>query len=73
VDCVGAGLLGRPDVLLGGQIGRDLDGLVGAPRVERPGVVRRRDGNRCDPELPARTEDPQRDLAAVRNQQLLDR
>jgi hypothetical protein len=73
VDRVGARLLRRTDVLLRGEVGSDLDRLVGASRMEGARVVRRRDGNRRDPELAACPEDPQRDLAAVRNEQLADR
>ena len=43
------------------------------PRVQRPGVVRRRDRHRRDPELAAGAEDAHRDLAAVRDQELPDR
>jgi hypothetical protein len=53
-------------VLVSVEVRRDLDRLVGGASVQRAAIVRRRDGNRGDPELAAGTEDPQRDLAAVR-------
>ena len=47
------------------------DGRVRAPRVERAGVVRRDDRDGCDVERTAGTEDPHRDLAAIRYEQAL--
>ena len=40
--------------------------------MQRPMVVRGDDGDGLDPQLVARAEDPQRDLAAVRYEELLD-
>ena len=57
VNRVGAGPPGGADVLLGEEVARDLDGLVGRAGVQRALVVRSDDGNRCDPELAARTKD----------------
>jgi hypothetical protein len=39
--------------------------------MKRPAVVGCDDGDRCDPEWPARPKDPHGDLAAVRYQQAL--
>ena len=72
VDRVRAGLLGGTDVLLGIEVAADLDGLVGSARVQRALVVRRGDGDRGDPELARRPEDPDRDLAAIRYEELPD-
>ncbi len=72
VDRVGAGLLGRADVLLGIEVAADLDGLVGRARVQRVLVVRGGDGDRGDPELAGRPEDTDRDLAAIRYEELPD-
>ena len=67
-----AGLAGRPDVLGRVEVARYLDLLVRGAGVKRTGVVRRDDGDRPDPEVPARPEDPHCDLAAVGYEQLLD-
>ena len=72
MDRVGARLLRRADVLLREEIARDLDRLVGGARVQRALVVGRDDGDGRDPELTARAKDPQRDLAAVGDEQLPD-
>ena len=40
--------------------------------MQRPMVVRGHDGDGLDPQLVASAEDPQRDLAAVRYEELLD-
>ena len=73
VDRVRAHRLRGADVLLGVEVARDLDGLVRRAGVQGPGVVGRdhRDGR--DPLLATRAEDAQRDLAAVRHEQLPDR
>ena len=73
MDRVGAGLLRGANVLLGMEVRADLDGLVGGAGVQRAAVVQRDHGDGRDPELTARAEDPQRDLAAVRYEELLDR
>ena len=73
MDRVRARLLRCPDVLLGVEVARDLDRLVGGAAVERARVVGRDHGHGCDPALTAGAEDAQRDLAAVRNEQLRDR
>src|SRR5205085_4158701 len=68
VDRVRLRLAGRPQVLRGLEVARDLDGLVGRSGVQRTEVVRRDDGDGRDPELPAGAEDAQRDLATVRDE-----
>ena len=73
MDRVRADLARSPDVLARGEIARDLDELVGRARVEGAAVVRGNDGDSCDPELAARPEDADRDLAAVGHEELLDR
>ena len=73
VDGVRADLLGRPDVLLGVEVARDLDELVRRARVQRSGVVGSGDRDGRDPELAAGAEDARGDLAAVRYEQLPDR
>ncbi len=72
VDRVGAGLFRCPDVLLGVEVAPDLDGLAGGACVQRPAIVGRDDGDGGDPELSTRAEDPHRDLAAIRYEELLD-
>ena len=60
-------------MLLGVEVARDLDGLVGATRAcSEPASSGARDGDRADPELAAGAEDPHRDLAAVRDEELAD-
>src|SRR5262249_11195871 len=49
----------------------DAHGLVGEPHVHRRSVGGRMDRNRLDPHLPARAVNPQRDLTAVGDQDLL--
>jgi hypothetical protein len=71
VDRVRAGLLCGADVLLGVEVGRDLDGLVRRACVQRPRVVRGRNRNGADSKLAARLEDAHRDLTAIRNEELL--
>ncbi len=73
MDRVGACRLRRADVLLGVEVARDLDRLVGRARVQRPRVVGRDHRDRRDALAPARAEDAQRDLSAVRHEQLPDR
>src|SRR5215218_9857987 len=63
---VRAGGLCGPDVLLGEEVALDLDGLVGAPRVERALIVGRRNCDRRDSGLLAGAEDPGGDLTAIR-------
>ena len=72
MDRVRAGLLRRANLLLGEQVAEHLDRLVRRAGVQRARVVRRDDRDGCDPELPARAEDAQRDLPAVGDEQLLD-
>src|SRR5439155_16614848 len=69
---VGARLFRGAIVLLGEEIARDLDGLLGGARVQRASVVGSDDRDGGDPELATRAEDAQRNLAAVRDEQLLD-
>jgi hypothetical protein len=66
------GLLRRADVLLREEVARDLDRLVGGTGVQRALVIGRDDCDRRDPELPARAKDTERDLAAVRDEELPD-
>ena len=56
----------------GEQIARDLDGLVGRSRVQRAGVVGSDDRDRRDSQFSSRAKDAQRDLAAIRDEQLPD-
>ena len=70
---IGACLAGGADVLGGVEVARDGERLVGASRVERPGVVGLGDRHRRDPERAARAEHAHRDLAAVRDQELAER
>src|SRR5262245_60176699 len=72
MDRVRAGARSRADVLLRQEVARDLDDLVRTACVQRTAVVRRDDGNRLDAEGAAGAEDPQRDLAAVRYEDLAD-
>ena len=72
VNRVGAGRLCGADVLLGEEIALDLGGLVGQPRVESAEIVGRRHGDGCDSGFCAGSEDPRRDLAAVRYEELSD-
>jgi hypothetical protein len=60
-------------VLLRVEVSRDLDRLVGRARVQRAAVVGRDDGDGADPELAAGAEDAQRDLAAIRDEELAKR
>jgi hypothetical protein len=55
------------------EVARDLDRLVGRAGVERAAIVRRDHRDRGDPELAAGPEDAERDLAAVRDEELPDR
>src|SRR5262249_50880526 len=50
----------------------DRDRLVGRARVQRTGVVGRRDRDRAEPEPPRGAEDADRDLAAVRYEEPAD-
>src|SRR6266545_3618590 len=72
VKRVGARLLRGSDVLLREEVARDLDGLVGGARVQRALVVGSDDCDGCDPELVTGPEHAQRDLAAVRDDELPD-
>ena len=71
VDGIGARSARGADVLLGGEVRRDLDRLVGGACVQRAGVVGRDDRDGAEPELARGAKDAQRDLAAVRDQHLL--
>ena len=72
MDSVGAGLVGGADVLFREEVAADLHRLVRRTCMERALVVWSDDGNGLDPELARRAEDAQRDLAAVRDEQLAD-
>src|SRR5204862_4524010 len=72
MDRVGARLFGRADDLLRQEVAQDVDRLVRLTRVQRALVVPRHDGDGRDSERAARAEDAQRDLAAVRYEELAD-
>ena len=72
MNSVGAGGFRRPDVLLGEEVALDFDCLAREPRVERAAVVGRGNGDGRDPRVRAGAEDPRRDLAAVRYEELSD-
>ena len=72
MDRVRADALGSADVLFRGEVALDLDRLVGDSRVEGASVVGRGHGDGRDPGVGAGTEDPGRDLAAVRYEELSD-
>ncbi len=78
VDRVGAGDLGRRDDRRDVEVGLlrrgrpDADALVGELDVQRVGVDRRVDRDGADPELARSADHPQRDLAAVGDQDLLE-
>ena len=67
---VRAYLLRGANVLLREQIAGDCHRLVGRARVQRALVVGSDHCDGCDPELAAGAEDAQRDLAAIRDEQL---
>ena len=79
VDGVGMDDLGGRDDVGDVEVGfgrrrrADADGLVGQPDVHRVGVGGRMNRDRLDAHLVAGAVDPQRDLAAIGNQKLLDR
>ena len=79
VDRVGVDDLGGRDDVGDVEVGvgrrrrADADRLVGEADVHRVGVGGRMDGDRLDAHLVAGAVDAQRDLAAVGDQQLLDR
>ena len=56
------------EVALGRRAGADQEGFVGGAHVRRVAVGLRVDGHSADPELAERSEDPDRDLATVRDQ-----
>jgi hypothetical protein len=55
------------------EVARDLDRLVGRARVQGSGVVGRNHRDGRDSPLATGAEDAQRDLAAIRHEQLPDR
>ncbi len=69
MDGVCSGLARGPHVLVGVEVARDLDDLVGDAGMQRACVVGSGDRDGLDPELPAGAEDPDGDLAAVRDEQ----
>ena len=73
MDRVRAGPLRRTDQLLGIEIAPDRDRLVCGARVQRACVVLGGDGDRADAERLRGAEDPERDLAAVRYEERVDR
>ena len=78
MDRVGAGDLGGADDRRHVQVAveaprrADADVLVGEAHVQRVLVGLRVDRDRLDAELAARADDAQRDLAAVRDQDLIE-
>ena len=72
MDRVRSRLLRRADVLLGVEIARDLDGLVGVAGVEGAEIVRRSDRDGADSGFAASAEDARGDLAPVRYEELLN-
>ena len=71
MDRVGAGLGRGAEILASVEVRGDLDQLVGRARVQRAGVVRRRDRDGLEAERARGAEDPQGDLAAVGDEHLL--
>ena len=78
VNGVGVGDLAGGDdrrdveVALSGRRRADADRLIGEPGVHRLGVRRGVDGHGLDAELPAGTDDPDRDLPPVGDQDLVE-
>ena len=64
-------MLGMLEVALAAGRRPDADVVVGEADVERFAVGLAVDGHRLDPQLPARADDPQGDLPAVGDQDLL--
>jgi hypothetical protein len=60
-------------MFLGPEVGSDLERLVGRARVEGLPIVGSDDCHRRDTEHAARTEDAERDLSSIRDEQLRDR
>src|SRR6185437_5690615 len=73
MDRIGAARLRGADVFLRREIRGDRDGLIGRARMQRAGIVGRDDGDRCDSQSLCRAEDAQRNLAAVRYEERLNR
>ena len=71
VNRVGAAFGGGAQVLVRSEIGGDLDRLVGRARVQRAGIVGRRDGDGLEAESLRGSEHPEGDLAAVGDEHLL--
>ena len=67
MDCVGAALLRRPNMLIRVEVALDLLQLAAPPRVQGTRVVGSRDGDRRDAEPVAGSKDPGGNLAAVRD------
>jgi hypothetical protein len=65
--------VGHVEVGVGGRRRADADRFVGEPHVHRIGVRCRMDRDRLDPHFVAGAVDPERDLAAIGDQDLLDR
>ena len=61
------------EIALGGRARADEVRLVGRARVRAPPIGLRVDGDAPDPELPQGPEDPDRDLATVRDEHLRER
>jgi hypothetical protein len=73
---VGAGARRRvnetidPEVAFGWRVGANRHRFVGHAHVPGGAIAFGVDGHGCDPHIAARTDDPDRDLAAVRDQNL---
>ena len=59
---------GDVEVAVGGRGRTDADGAIRDPRVQRPGIGGGVDRDRLDAQLVQSADDPDRNLAAVRNQ-----
>ncbi len=70
VDRISTHRPGGAEVLVDVEVARDRDELVGGARMERARVVGGRDRDGRDSEFVAGAEDPHRDLAAIRDEQL---
>ena len=76
MDCLGSGTLGDRKQVRAGEIGfgwprrTARERLIGQAHVQRVAVCLRVDGHGRDAELATGANDPNRDLAAVRDQDL---
>ena len=70
VDRIGAAPQSRLYECAGVEVRVDVQAFVGAPGMERAAIVGRGDRHGREPERARRAEDPQRDLAPVRYEEL---